>query len=335
MLKSEFASGLLKETNDSLATQIAMWDDMYFRNVIWQKLKGKVKGYDTMRFQIANHTEWLSDLSSDELRLMKLFRLAKHLKVQLLERVNVGDIDDAGRQIEMKSVSLLKQTDKGFEGNDTRDMARYILEKMFNDLSARFHDHDEVTQSNIVKSIIESLESMPEEQREKLKKELKVDELTDAAVRKAIIAGSLGTAFVAVIEVAGFSAYIFAVKALAGIAGILGITLPFAAYTTLTSTIAVLSNPLLLVPAWLGLGLWLNKRANRKIKNGLAPVMVTQAIVSSALDSSLDTGIKSLLDRYEKVTEDYKKAVIDDQIELEYKFPGIDKIVQVRGGYDE
>lgn len=300
MLKNDFALGLLNETKDSIAQQIAMWENLSLWKVIWQKLKGKIKRYDAIKDRMDACTSQLKRFQIDGLRLKKLCLLAKHLEVQLPEHASLRDIDDISKEIEEKSILLLRETDKNFRGRNTRDMASYVLKKMFDDFSEHFDGQDQETQGKVLKKIMESLESMSEEQLERLKRELKVEELTDTAIRKAIITGSLGAAFAVVVEVAGFSAYIFAVQALAGVAGLVGITLPFALYTTLTSAIAVLASVEFLGPVALVVGWWLTRRTNRKIRNGLVPALVIQAVVSSALGSPSDTTIQSFLKRYEK-----------------------------------
>ena len=42
MIKSTLINGLLKQESDSLATQIAMWENMNIWEVAYQKLKGVV-----------------------------------------------------------------------------------------------------------------------------------------------------------------------------------------------------------------------------------------------------------------------------------------------------
>ena len=296
MLKNEFAAGLLKETPEAMAAQLAMWDSMKLWNVMWKKASGWRQKQDLLRQQIDSESKHIQRLwTVNEMRLQILFKLADHMELTLPRNLTAGDLDNLGERIIFESIMLLRNTDKHFKGSNSKEMASHVLRKMFEDLSKRFDEQDSETQKKIVEAIMQGIKTMPEDQRDRLRKELNVDELTNEAVRKAIITGSLGTAFAVVIEVSGFSAYIFAVKLLAGITGLIGITLPFAAYTALTSMMAFLSNPLLLGPAFLISGWLLTKRGNSKIKNGLAPVLVTLAIVSSALDSSEESSVKEFI----------------------------------------
>ena len=296
MLKNEFAAGLLKETPEAMAPQLAMWDSMKLWNVMWKKASGWWQKQDLLRQQIDSESKRIQRLwTVNEMRLQILFKLADHMELTLPRNLTAGDLDNLGERIISESIMLLRNTDKDFKGSNSKEMASHVLRKMFEDLSKRFVEQDSETQEKVVEAIMQGIKTMPEDQRDRLRKELNVDELTNEAVRKAIIMGSLGTAFAVVIEVSGFSAYIFAVKLLAGITGLIGITLPFAAYTTLTSMMAFLSNPLILGPAFLIFGWLLPKRGNSKIKNGLAPVLVTLAIVSSALDSSEESSVKEFI----------------------------------------
>ena len=296
MLKNEFAAGLLKETPEAMAPQLAMWDSMKLWNVMWKKASGWWQKQDLLRQQIDSESKRIQRLwTVNEMRLQILFKLADHMELTLPRNLTAGDLDNLSERIISKSIMLLRNTDKDFKGSNSKEMASYVLRKMFEDLLKRFVEQDSETQEKVVEAITQGIKTMPEDQRDRLRKELNVDELTNEAVRKAIIKGSLGTAFAVVIEVSGFSAYIFGVKLLAGITGFIGITLPFAAYTTLTSMMAFLSNPLLLGPAFLISGWLLTKRGNRKIKNGLAPVLVTQAMVSSVLDSTEESSVKEFI----------------------------------------
>jgi len=299
MLINELSIGILKQTPEAMATQLAMWDNLKLWNVMWNKAKGWWEEQDLLKKQIDNESEHIKlSMTVNDMRLQILFRLADHLEIDLPKDLSSSDLDNLSERIIFNSINLLRETDKEFKGSNSKEMASHVMKKMFEDLSKRFDDQNSETQEKIVESIMQGIKTMPEEQREHLRKELNVDELTNDVVRKAIITGSLGAAFSVVIEIAGFSAYIFAVKLLAGITGLVGITLPFAAYTTLTSMMAFFANPFILGPAFLVFGWWLSKKGNRKIKNGLAPVLVTQALVSSAFDDTEGSDIKEFISFY-------------------------------------
>jgi len=173
-----------------------------------------------------------------------------------------------------------------------------VLRQVFHDLRERFQSQDQGTRDAVLDEIMAAIKSMPLDQQERLQRELHVEELTRDALQKAILAGTLGTALAVVVEVAGFSAYVAAVKLLASVASILGVTLPFSAYVTLTSTLAFLSNPAIVAAAVLGLGWFLTEYANGKIRDSLVPIIATQAIVSSSLDGDVEENLRPFLVAY-------------------------------------
>jgi hypothetical protein len=322
-----FSSGLLNASNDLLAQMLVMWDDVTLWNSIWHLAKGKIEGDDTLAKELSDNKLKLLNNNANNMKLNILYRLSNHADITIPENLTIGDFERLGEKIVTKAVQLLKETDSSFKGDNLQDMARYIIQKQFDDLSKKFAEKDQTTQSKVVKELVDIIKSMPDGDRQRLLKELKVDELTDDAVKQALISGSLGTAFGVVIEVAGFSAYIFAVKALAITTGLIGITLPFAVYTTLTSLIAVISNPIFLIFAALGLGWWLTKRGNRQIKDRLLPVVVTMISTSAMLDKPIENQMKSIITDHEKIIKTYSEAISSNNYtlksNLENNYPGI------------
>ena len=67
---------------------------------------------------------------------------------------------------------------------------------------------------------------------------------------------------------------------MAWVTALIGITLPFAFYTTLTSLIAVLANPLFLIPLLGGGGHYFYKKNNRSMQQRFVPLIVTQLTVT-------------------------------------------------------
>jgi purine-cytosine permease-like protein len=99
----------------------------------------------------------------------------------------------------------------------------------------------------------------------------------------------------------------FAVEALAAIAGIIGLTLPFAFYTTLTSFMALLANPIIFIPGILGLGAFMTRRANKKIRNALLPTIITQLAVSSLNPGETQKKSEQIVDFLRKINVEQNK----------------------------
>lgn len=330
MLESKLAQGLLAADGESLRTQVALWDDMKLWGMLWKKVRGSVSDGDLIQDELNEKAEWLSRFNDDEIRIMLLTRIAEHLDRGLPKTVTAGEIDDVGNVIEEQTVELLRENDDDFDGSTTSEMVQHVMQGLFEDLTDRFENQDRETQEQVVNAILEEIESMPEAQRERLQEALDADELSRESIRKAIVSGSLGTAFATVVQVAGFSAYMAAVNALATVAGILGLTIPFAAYTTLTSAVAVAANPWLLVPVLLGGGWYLTNHTNEKMRDNLLPVVVTQCAVQAAVDSFSNEDLSSLIDRYNDVADRYIEAKEegdrDSYRSIEDKYVGISAV---------
>lgn len=122
------------------------------------------------------------------------------------------------------SYAILNENDKdSISSNEVHDIENEIITKLFNKLISKASPEE-------LKGIWESLEV----EANKIGVDLKISDLTpSAALMTTLIIGQLG----------GFATYILATTATASIASVLGVTLPFAFYTTLTSTIATFLGP--------------------------------------------------------------------------------------------
>ena len=330
MVNSKFSRGLIAADSNSLRTQVAMWEDMKLWRLLWKKARGSLSDTDLVQQELNEKADWLGRFDDDQIRVMLLTRIGDHLDINLPQEMTAGDIDDIGSKIEEETIELLRENDDDFGGDTTSEMAQHVMQELFKDLTDRFEEQDEETRGEIVSAILKEIESMPKEERERLRNELDVDELSREAIRKAIVSGSLGTAFASVVQVAGFGAYMAAVKALAAAAGLVGITVPFSVYATLTSAIAVAANPLFVVPALLGGGWLLTRYTNNKMRNNLLPVLVTQSTVQAAVNDYSSSNLASFVESYDDILRRYLEAKENGKSEefskLEDKYAGISSI---------
>ena len=100
------------------------------------------------------------------------------------------------------------------------------------------------------KVLIAMWKKMTPEQKQKMDEELKkIAQRFDKA--NVLLGNGSILAILATAQLSGFGIYLAATTALGALTSTLGITLPFAAYTTLTSTIGLIIGPV----GWIGLGL--------------------------------------------------------------------------------
>jgi len=326
-MRNQFMAGLLRQTPQALALQMAMWDSMSLWHVLCSKVQGVLEQQDVAKRQLEQETQRFACKAVGELQLMSLFRICAHTQTRLPRTITVAALEEIGDQIEKRAVALLRQNDKEFSGSTTQELVAHVLKRMFDDLSKKFDQQNARKQAEIIQNILASIKEMTPEQRDKLKEQLRISEFSEDAIRKALITGTLGAAFAVVVEAAGFRVYVIAAKMLAGIVGLIGLTLPFAFYAALSSTIAFLANPMVMVPAAVGLGWWLTKRTNRKIKDGLVPFMVTQAVVSSVVDADEAQALRAWVEAYNSVVARYRSAKSEEaKTALRAEYPGIAEI---------
>lgn len=314
-MRSKFILGLFCADKDTLANFIAIWNETTLTNILIHKGSDsyekiiKKENADSFSKEIESKTEELKNIDIDDLRNMIIMQLSSYFDIRLPKTFNMHSLEEVGLKIENTALKTLKKSDKEFSGNSTDDMIARTFEKLFNEMEKRFEKADENTQEEIVDNIFDSIKKMPEDQKERLKEELEVDEITKDVLRKALTAGTLGTAFAVIISVAGFSAYTLATAVLASLAALIGVTLPFSVYTTLTSVIAVLSDPFFLL-AMIGiLYFGLNKKSNSSIKDSLSPIIVSLiSILYVEEDERYLCKCEEYIHQYNDLILKYKKA---------------------------
>lgn len=143
----------------------------------------------------------------------------------------------------------------------------------------------------VAAALTKVLEKATPAERKKILKEL-ADAQARTAKGGATVAGALVLA-----NLSGFSLYLAASAVLSGITGVLGITLPFAAYTGLSSVLSVAIGPV----GWAVLGAWVVfKLGGVNYKKTLASVFLIAA-VRARLIGERDKRIAELLEENRRI----------------------------------
>ncbi|MDS9470931.1 hypothetical protein [Sporosarcina pasteurii] len=213
---------------------------------------------------------------------------------------------------------LLKQ-DKQFKSfavnelNSTKlqQMVQFQMSKLFNELDNSFKDFTIDDQTKFASQVNEYIQSLPKEKQKQIKDKLGIDELTDEMIRKAIATSGSSIVFAIIVEVSGFAFYTTATSLLASFAGLFGITLPFGVYTGLTSTIAVLANPLFIVPVLLGGGVLLVNHQNKSLKKKLLPIIVMQMTLPFMSQESEEVSYELFISVWNRRFNEYCKLQVE------------------------
>jgi len=226
----------------------------------------------------------LKNIDDSILQLDLFLELTKLLNLQGTKYTLQKEIEDQCTTIVNEVYKQYQKQDKHFrlfsenQPNTTKlqQMVIYQMRKVFTELDASFQDFSIGDQIKFASQVNDYIHSLPEDKQVKIKERLGVDDLTDELVRKAIATSGTSIVFAIIVEVSGFAFYTTATSLMATFAGLLGLTLPFGFYTGLTSTIAVLSNPLFIIPLLLGGGAVLVNHQNKSLKKKLLPIIVMQ-----------------------------------------------------------
>jgi uncharacterized protein YcfJ len=270
-------AGILSAQPELLASMLALLEQTTFFNVIGKKGKSLVRrDGDEFAKALEAQTLELSQLEHDELILQLLGKLEEIAGVQPGYLAGRRDIEDLCGELTNQAVALKQQGDKDFVGDSLLDLVSWIMQEILTQIEEKFETLDDEKQEAVVTQLREHLSGLPVKQQQAIKDALKVDALTNDVLRQAIVKGSLGLGFSAAVSMGGFAFYAGASSMLAGLAGLVGLTLPFAAYTTMSSAIAVIASPIAIVFVVLGTlaaGWW---KGNQKIRQTLYPLVVVQ-----------------------------------------------------------
>lgn len=125
----------------------------------------------------------------------------------------------------------------------------------------------EIEKAIAIKVLEDSLSRMSEEQKAKFEKEI-----IDIASKEKGIKYKAGSVFAALTaaQVSGFGVYLLATSTLSTLSGLIGLSLPFAAYTGLSSAISVIIGPV----GWIGAGLFTLWKVNDINYNKIIPAVI-------------------------------------------------------------
>lgn len=219
-------------------------------------MKGNLRTF--LERALTAHEVRLENRTREELVLITLTRLMERLQVPMRELGTPRAILDAAEDVAVAALHRLRENEKTFRGTTYDDMIRWQVERLVTG-AAQKAKHDREAAARMEEALDEWVRQLPEEQQAQLRQQLGVSELTRDVLLRAAQAGVLGGALYATVQAAGFAAYTTLTSMLAGIAGAVGLTLPFAVYAFASSALAILSSPLFFGPVAVitaGVGWW-------------------------------------------------------------------------------
>ena len=142
-----------------------------------------------------------------------------------------------------QSLSMFGTFKSGFTGQEPvyRDLLNILAKRV----RAQFSEHetDAEVEAKITQKLFNTMvEKLTPEERKELERNLR-DAEKEVGHGKTLVKGGGTLAALAAAQLSGFGVYMLASTTLGAITGAIGVTLPFAVYTTMSSAISVLIGP--------------------------------------------------------------------------------------------
>lgn len=291
MSRSVFLDGILAEDAEAARAHVWTFDHA---SVVGEARRRVFRGEESAPIDPIRHARddrLVLPIEPDDWRAAKLARILEHLNLKFSGAPSEAEVVDLCMQAETRAVALLVRLEgpghakKGvepFAGGSVLELSRYVLRRMFEQLDASFASKPPAERERIASDIARRLADLPDDVRERIRREAGLANLSaDALMRTGSIA-AVGGAMIGTVGLAGFAAYTSVTSFIAAAAGLVGLTLPFGAYTFATSALAFVSNPLIVGGVALIGGGFAMRRANRQMRDRLVPVMMATAVMASA-----------------------------------------------------
>lgn len=312
-----FAQALCSLQGKDLRTVHVLCCDTGIMDIISTKIQDLLPG-DTKHFmqKLEQKVSALELRPDSELQLELLLEMGKRLELrgshlstdQEMEDFS-GHIVEHADKLMVKQVSAYQTYKEAHAGLDPlQSMVRFQLDQLLQQVGKEMDKASAAKQQEYIAKVQSFVQSMPSEKQEQIKQRLGVDQLTNEVLQKVVLTSGASVLFAVIVEVSGFAFYTTATSLLASLAGLLGITLSFGAYTALSSVIAVLASPVFLLLLLGGGGYFLYKSQNRKLQNKMLPILILQITLPLLSSPQEDVSYSPLMDVW-KVYYDQHQAL--------------------------
>ena len=336
-----FAHALLQTTGEELRMVYALLSKTNIVRMITAKTKDWFsKDTDHFNESLKAEVKKLARYSDEELQVKLLLEMVRVLELQGMTYNNITDIESQSERIVQALHGQMLKGNKDYEAfielADEQEayqlLIQYQMQKLFSVFHDQFRELNEEQSTDFTEKIKKTLTDLPKEKQDVLKQKLNMDELTNEAIRLAILTQGSVVVLSAIVEVVGFSAYTTLTTAIASTLALTGVTLPFGVYTLATTLFSMIVSPFVLIPLALGGGGVLLKHQNKSLRKKLLPVgilQITLPIIAQNRIGQVDSAPfiqhwQQQVARYEELMikrATYKEAIVEKQAEIT-KFEG-------------
>ena len=242
------------------------------------------EGSDHFTKHLEDEVKKIENKDDHELQVDLFLELTELSKLRGRKYTLRQNIEDQCEMIVKEVYERYQKQDKQFRSfvedmshlSKLQQMIRFQMSKVFRELDGGFQEFSLEDQMKFASQVNEYIHSLPEEKKQMIQEELDIPELTDMTIGKAIMMNGTSMVFAIIAEVSGTAFYSTATTLVTRFANLFGFTLPFGFYTGVTSTVAVLTNPLFMFPLLIGGGAILINHQNKSLKKKLLPIILLQ-----------------------------------------------------------
>lgn len=329
----DVVAGLGLAPRDLLATCIALFEDSTLRQRLGERLeslKKKLPGSEpheqtaqaTMKSLQKLRMQWSnSSLPDDELRMILWMRLREAMGLVprtfgAMRCARTAADDLVAATLAWNQPGLAEKA-KDFVGWGTKrevpDSLDTLSRMTMAELVANVMENDDPGNAQARDALMQDLKKrvseLDQESQTKLLNAVNARELNDDAIRTLLLTGGGLATFGGAVSIAGFSAYILAAQASAFI--------PLISGPALVSLVSVLSNPITIVLATLGAGVWATRSANQKIQAAIAMRVVALMALNGI--SAGDAGLRHMTQAFGSLTKMRKAGALDHTVLARYQ----------------
>lgn len=317
----DILAGLGAAPRHLLATCLALFEDSTLQQRLGERVEGlkrkltgsrsdKPDASATVTSLQRRVMAWMQSSSSDqELRLILWMRLREGLGLRpvtfgALRSTRTAADDLVAATLAFIQPSALEKAKDWVGWGKQQDtpstldaLARQTMQELVDSALSVDGDGNPQAREALLRGAKEQIERLDPAARDRLLRAINARELNDDAIRTLMLTGGGLTAFGGAVSLAGFSAYILAAQASAFI--------PLLSGPALVSLVAVLSNPVTIVLATVGTGIWATRSANQKIQAAIAMRVIALLALSGI--AAGEGGLRALV-RVFPLLPDVRKA---------------------------
>lgn len=283
-------NGVLSLPKNQLATLISLFENTTIFTKLEKEGRSLIGAEDRLKESLENRVNELQKEEHELLVLKLLSCLGELADIPEAEFPTRRNVENLCEQFVEKALLYKTESHKAFEGKTLMDLVREGLLENLNKLQEDYKILNPEKQDKVNAELLNMIKGLPEDQQKIFLEKADIDELTEDTIKSAMLTGTIGLAFSSLVSISGFAFYTTATSALAGIASLVGITLPFAAYTFLTSAIAVVANPLFLAGAVSLILLSGLYKGNKSVRKNLLPEIVVQIAAAAEAFQGEESG---------------------------------------------